>query len=37
LSPGSLVAAIKRASDPQRLQLDVARIAAEASARRVVD
>ncbi len=37
ISPGSLVAAIKRASDPQRLQLEVARIAAEASARRVID
>lgn len=37
MSSGALVAALKRASDPQRLQLEVARIAAEASARRVVD
>jgi predicted outer membrane lipoprotein len=37
VSPGALIAALKRASDPPRLQLEVARIAAEASARRVID
>jgi len=36
-SPGPLVLAIRRASEPQRLQLEVARIVAESSVRRVTD
>lgn len=35
--PGPLVLAIRRASDPQRLQLEIARIVAEASMRRAAD
>ena len=36
-APGPLVLAIRRAGEPQRLQLEVARIAAEASVRRAQD
>lgn len=36
-SPGPLALAIRRASEPQRLQLEVARIVAESSVRRAVD
>lgn len=36
-SPGPLLLAIRRASDPQRLQLEVARIVAESSVRRATD
>ncbi|MGZ3452883.1 MAG: helicase-associated domain-containing protein [Polyangiales bacterium] len=35
--PGPVVLAIKRAGDPQRLQLEIARIVAEASMRRAAD
>lgn len=36
-SPGPLVLAIRRASEPQRLQLEIARIVAESSVRRASD
>lgn len=36
-SPGGVALAIRRTSDPQRLQLEIARIVAESSVRRVAD
>ena len=36
-APGSLIRAIRSAGEPQRLQLEIARIAAESSVRRVAD